>query len=92
MKIVSPATRNIEGFGTGFLIAPNLLMTNNHVLPSKQVAAVSFVELNYQLDVAGNKTTPDAYELDPDACYVTNVKLDFTVVGVKSKSDRNVDL
>ncbi|HWW60764.1 MAG TPA: serine protease, partial [Thermoanaerobaculia bacterium] len=92
VNIVDPASGNLEGFGTGFLIAPNLLLTNNHVLPSKDVAAASFVEFNYQLDINGAKTNQDAFELDADACYITSVPLDFTVVGVKSKSDRNVDL
>jgi endonuclease G, mitochondrial len=37
-----------NGFGTGFLVSPKLLMTNNHVLESAQAAGTSRVEFNFQ--------------------------------------------
>ena len=42
-----------EWFGTGFLVAPNLLMTNHHVLPSPAAASLAVAEFNYQHDLNG---------------------------------------
>jgi S1-C subfamily serine protease len=38
------------GFGTGFMVSPRLLMTNNHVLDSPDAAVHSEVEFDYQND------------------------------------------
>ncbi len=35
------------GYGTGFLVSPRLLMTNNHVLESEEEAAQCAVEFDY---------------------------------------------
>ena len=37
----------------GFLIGPGLLLTNRHVLPTKEVAAASMVEFGYEKDERG---------------------------------------
>ena len=37
----------VRGFGTGFMVSPRLLLTNNHVLGSSGEAAASFVEFDY---------------------------------------------
>jgi len=86
------ATGEVRGFATGFLIAPRLLMTNNHVFGDAETARTSIVEFNYQLDIDGKKTVQDAFELDPDACFVTSKELDFSIVAVKPASERNVPL
>ena len=39
--------RTPEGSGTGFLIGPNLLLTNKHVIPDAPTAAESFADFNY---------------------------------------------
>lgn len=67
--------------GTGFLVAPGLLMTNNHVLPDKDSGRGSFVQMNYQKNV-----TPETFYLDPDAFFYTSQELDYTVVGVEPNS------
>ncbi len=38
----------VLGYGTGFMVSPRLLLTNNHVLSSVAEAATSRVEFNYQ--------------------------------------------
>lgn len=86
------AAGEVQGFGTGFLIAPRLLMTNNHVFGDAETARTSIVEFNYQLDIDGKRTVQDAFEFDPDACFVTSKELDFTIVAVKQTSERNVPL
>jgi len=75
------------GLGTGFLIAPNVLLTNNHVLPSSGIAGRSFAEFSYELDIAGQPTTPVRFSFDAQRLFITNVDLDYSVVAVRSVSD-----
>ncbi|MCA1946236.1 MAG: hypothetical protein LDL30_13320 [Desulfovibrio sp.] len=42
----------VFGHGTGFLISPSLLLTNNHVLQNKRWATYAQAEFNYQKDAA----------------------------------------
>ena len=80
--------------GTGFLIAPGLLMTNNHVLPTPQSARGGIVQFNYQCGVDGNLLAPVAFALDPDAFYLTSksTDLDFTLVAVRDSADGGAKL
>ena len=50
LKISSSVCRILtpNGLGTGFLISPDLLMTNNHVIPNSTSASQSKAEFNYQ--------------------------------------------
>jgi V8-like Glu-specific endopeptidase len=49
-RVAGPA-----GTGTGFLIAADLFITNNHVVPSVDVAEKSVFQFNYQLDRSGKE-------------------------------------
>jgi V8-like Glu-specific endopeptidase len=75
-RILSP-----KGLGSGFLIAPDLLMTNNHVLPSPDAAAQSVAEFNYQQDFEGNLLPNCRYRLDITR-FQTSIGLDYTIVGL----------
>jgi endonuclease G, mitochondrial len=78
------------GRGTGVLVAPDVLMTNHHVLPDADKARVSLVEFGYELDVLGNELQADVWGLDPDAFFVTSpfADLDTTLVRVAPKDGR----
>ena len=74
-----------RGFGgTGFLVAPWLLMTNNHVLPTADVAAAVKVRFGYQEEPTGAVPETPRLVLDPDRFFVTSPveELDYTVVAV----------
>lgn len=58
--------------GSGFLIKDNLLITNNHVLPSKTAAQGATVEFNYQKTVQGLDAEVDPYQLAPEEGFVTS--------------------
>jgi endonuclease G len=75
--------------GTGFLVAPGLLLTNNHVLPTPQSARGGVVQFNYQCGLDGNMLGPVAFPLDPDAFFLTSksTELDFTLVAVRDSAD-----
>ena len=74
-----------SGWGTGFLVSNSILMTNNHVIPSKAFANKVKAEFNYQLDHTGAAETVDAWDLDPDSLFYTNAALDFTIVRIKCR-------
>jgi hypothetical protein len=74
--------------GSGFLIKGNILITNNHVLSSKDVASTARVEFNYQKSPVGLDEQVDPFDLDPDAVFATSLKEelggdDWTAVRVK---------
>ncbi|REJ88919.1 MAG: serine protease [Planctomycetota bacterium] len=80
-----------SGWGTAFLISEDLLLTNNHVIANEAFASTkSKVQFNFQIDLEGAPLQVDEYDLDPDAGFYTNPRLDFTVVRVKSKSPSDV--
>ncbi len=75
----------VRGFGTGFLIAPNLLLTNNHVLNSADLAATSIASFGYHENEDGSPNTPDQYRLTGDP-FVTSVSHDYAIVGIEPVS------
>lgn len=79
-RIITPA-----GNGTGFLIAPGVVLTNNHVLPSATTLPGSRAEFNYQNDAHGQPLPAHRYKFD-DRQFVTNAALDFTLVTMLSDS------
>ena len=79
-------------YGTGFLISPRLLMTNNHVLADPAEAARGYVEMNFQAGLDGRALQPVAFALEPDAFFTTDRPLDFTIVAVAERSDSGAEL
>ena len=75
-----------EGDATGFLVAPGLLLTNYHVLPDPQYAAVSYVAFDYEDDIDGRPKTPKLFDLFPRELYVADKDLDYCFVAVAAKT------
>ncbi len=71
-----------EGYGTGFLIAPNILVTNNHVLPEKDYGINSYAEFNFEKGVDDLPMTSRLFRLEPAKLFYTNIELDYTIVSV----------
>jgi endonuclease G len=83
---VRDASGSTTMWGTGFLIAPNVLLTNNHVIESAAAAALSQAQFGYEIDLADAPLEPVSFALDPERLFLTAVELDFTVVAVKDIS------
>lgn len=85
--VIRTPSGQLAGYGTGFLIAPRVLITNNHVLESPAAAARSQVQFEYEVDIDGQPLSPVAFMLRPGELFFTSKELDFTVVAVSPKAD-----
>lgn len=72
-----------RGYGTGFIVSPALLLTNNHVLSSADSARRSLVDFDYEDDEQFNPRVPVMFGLDPDRFFHTDAGLDYTLVAVR---------
>jgi endonuclease G len=72
------------GYGSGFLVSPRLLLTNNHVLGDATTAASSLVEFDYERDLRGMDRPTHVFALKPGDFFATSPadELDFTLVAV----------
>lgn len=71
-----------EGFGTGFLVAPGVLMTNNHVLASLDDVAMAAANFGHaRVDGKVAPGTLHAFSANPNE-FVTDQALDFTLVAL----------
>lgn len=76
-----------RSYATGFLIAPGLLLTNQHVFIDAERADGASIEFGYRYDVAGQAPyDTDQYELLPGRFFVAEESLDFAVVAVAERS------
>jgi len=82
--------RDGEWFGTGFLVAPGLLLTNNHVIDSAAEAGRFTAEFGLELDLNDRPASPIVrFELDANRTFVTSPfqgGLDFTFIAVRPTS------
>ena len=73
-------------WGTGFLIAPQVLITNNHVISAANLATHSRAQFRYELDLNDRPQPSIDFQLDPGSLFHTDRALDFTVIGVRPTS------
>jgi endonuclease G len=81
-----------EAFGTGSLVGPRLLITNNHVIASPREAAQAEAEFGYDHDVDGVLRPPVRFNLDPDELFFTSTELDITLVAVAPIAENGTPL
>lgn len=91
-----------SGYGTGFLIAPGILITNNHVFGDAETAKNSVVQFYYELDDRNESKKTQTFGFVPEKLFFTSPfkvetgkpdsGLDFTIVAVseKSKEGKNI--
>ncbi|MGW6619837.1 trypsin-like serine peptidase [Nocardia sp. NPDC055002] len=73
--------------GTGSMVSPQLLLTNNHVLPTRGAAESVVVEFRAEADIDNVPNPTVRYRLAPDDFFVTDKHLDYTVVRVAPGPD-----
>src|SRR5262249_13743019 len=83
--VIRDQANRVMGYGTGFRIGPRLIMTNNHVLETASVAAVSLAEFDYVKPFGERQLAVVQAALDPGRFFVTDRDLDFTVVALAAQ-------
>jgi len=69
--------------GTGFMVAPDILLTNHHVLPERATAEHAWAMANYEVEVAGHTNYKRVnVALAPDSLFVNEPALDFAFCAV----------
>lgn len=81
-----------QGYGTGFLVSPRLLLTNHHVLPDAQTAALSRVEFDYEDNADGSPKQAVVFDLNPNTLYLTDEYFDYSLVAVQPIARSGVKL
>ncbi|MCG2592987.1 DNA/RNA non-specific endonuclease [Ramlibacter sp. XY19] len=81
-KITVRGVAGEDGDATGFLVAPGLLLTNHHVLPSFEVAQASYVSFNQEDGLDGKPKSPKLFDLNPSELYVADKDLDYCFVAI----------
>lgn len=69
------------GVATGFMISPDILITNHHVFRSPGDASEAIIRFNYQMDLSGIFLPTDDFTCDV-SFFHTNKDLDYSVVKV----------
>ncbi len=80
--------RLTNGFGTGFLVGPGLIMTNHHVIGDEGAALSAVAQFDYQDNASGELLSRHDYRLSPTSFFMTDPALDFTIVGLEGESNR----
>ncbi len=70
--------------GTGFMVAPNLFLTNHHVIASASDASRLCAEFEYETGPNGETLPVTRFTFDPRRCFVSDgiEGLDFTLIGI----------
>lgn len=80
---VSVTSGNERWSGTGFMVAPNLAMTNNHVISDASQLSGVVVRFNYQQDLLGRDQETRDYVAAPKGLFYTKKPLDYTIFEVQ---------
>ena len=76
--------------GTGSLVSPRLLLTNNHVLPDEETAAAAVIEFRAEIGIDNAPAACTRFRLDPESFFVTDKHLDYTLVLVAPCADGTI--
>lgn len=76
---------SVIGYGTGFMVSPRLMLTNNHVLTDKFEAANSLAEFSFEAGSDGAMKSSLLIKLAPEVFFLTDPALDYTLVAVNSE-------
>jgi endonuclease G, mitochondrial len=67
---------------TGFLVSPEIVMTNEHVLPDRNYASAAEIDFE-EFDVLGTQQGIHSCRLDPARFFFANAALDVALVAVE---------
>ncbi|HEX3081372.1 MAG TPA: DNA/RNA non-specific endonuclease, partial [Puia sp.] len=70
---------------TGFLVSPDLILTNHHVFQGKDLFKDALIDFDYAYDAGGQEMTKIVFQISPEKFFYTYQDLDFTLVGIEPK-------
>lgn len=93
--VVESRFGELEAIGTGFLVAPGVLMTNNHVIATPADADSMYIEFNYERSPDGQYRRSHHFRLEAGRLFITSdaEALDYSLIAVAPRSvDESEDL
>ena len=91
-RCVGLVTTRGQANGTGFLVAPGLMLTNEHVLRTAAEAGDSDLELDFEENRFGDAKRTEIFRLRPETFFLADTALDFALVGVDLVSQNGTQL
>lgn len=85
-RIVIRSNQRLLGYGTGFLVAPGVLLTNHHVFSNVELVRDSIAQFRYERDLQGGELAPSEFGLRIVPEPILFKELDFALVAVESRS------
>jgi len=82
-RVVIRQNRRLLGYATGFLVAPGVLITNEHVFESADMVKESVVQFQYERNARGVELDPVEFGLRVDPEPIISKQLDFAIVAVE---------
>lgn len=78
--------------GTGFLVAPEILLTNHHVITSIADAADTQITFDFRTGSSGRDLPTTVFSLDPTRFFATDPDRDcsFVAIGSRVSGDRSI--
>ena len=89
--LIAPVPQDPGGSATGFMIAPNLMLTNWHVFDTPDVAKRARAQFAYEADQNGNQRVSTWFAFAPGDLFINDKHLDYCVVGVDPTSQQGPD-
>jgi V8-like Glu-specific endopeptidase len=81
---IGVVTSNERWSGTGFLIAPDLVLTNHHVLPNADLLPTTLIRLNYEENFKGEALRVAEYRAKRGGIFHTRERLDYAFFQVEN--------
>ena len=85
--VVRSSSNSVLAHGTGFLISPRLLITNNHVIAESAEASHSTVQFDFVEVEPGKSLRVSEFRLLPSTFFATDVNLDYTIVAIEESNE-----
>lgn len=82
-----PATVSLDGYGSGFLVAPAVIMTNFHVAGhlSDAGAAAAIARFDYEIDLNGKEQLGHPVKLAKPWRLAADAALDYVLIGLATE-------
>ncbi|MDX1930444.1 MAG: DNA/RNA non-specific endonuclease [Pirellulaceae bacterium] len=90
-RIVLRKQGRLLGYGTGFLVAPGVLITNHHVLSTVELVNEAVAQFRYERTISGAEATPVEFTLETNPGPILNKELDFAIVSVGKSTGGTLD-